>query len=367
MMKAGLPFRALFVATLLALVAGCATPRPFLAPILKDKPQSLGHYVGSRIDRAAPVIESGSAARGEARFNPDMAGVCRRSTETMSAVVSICAQEALEDDSLQFWIEDFAAALETLNARVFGDAPRIHLDVTLFAAGPSEKIDFVRRAPFDGATARLSFVTRTTLLREPFRRVVSQSFAHETYHAIPRARRLLAGETPRRGTVTAMLLEEGAAELYGLCGSLLATNLASRAEANHDFRGRPGGVFLDAELRAMLLGDFDVRKPALSRAEIDVAAEMIATTLWSHAIGPRTIAEADRDDGRALLALCTQENLGDEARFRALLARHAEDGVEAAPLPPFEGSVAEDYFRRYREAIARWRASHGLSLAKPGA
>lgn len=46
---------ALFLAGAL-LLAGCATPRPFLAPIIKEAgPNSLGHYVGSRRDKGAPL------------------------------------------------------------------------------------------------------------------------------------------------------------------------------------------------------------------------------------------------------------------------------------------------------------------------
>lgn len=352
---------------LLGLLAACATPQPFLAPILKASPQSLGHYVGSRLDKGRPVIETGSAARGETRFKPEAAAACRHAQAPGPVMVTLCTEHPLEDASLAFWLEDFAAALDALNARVFGDGPRIGLDVMLYAAGPSERVDFVRRTPLEGETVRLAFVTRTTLLREPFRRIVSQSFAHETHHAIVRARRLLAGGAPQRSAVTATILEEGAAELYGVCGALLATNLSSRAESNHAFRGRTGGVFRDAELRSLLAGDYDLRKPALSRSEIDVAAEMLATTLWSDAIGPRYLAEADRDEGRDILALCTQETLATEVGFRTLLTRHAEDGLEAAPLPAFEGAVSADYYGRYRAAVRRWREGHGLPPNATGA
>jgi hypothetical protein len=347
---------ALFAAFAL-LVAGCATPRPFLAPILKQAgPNSLGHYVGSRRDKGAPVIETGSAARGEAAFDPAAAALCRNGPAFATAQVKVCSQNALEDATLDWWIADFAGALDALNRKVFGDDPAVVLDMTLYAAEPGAKIDFVRRTALDGNKASLAFVTRTTLLREPMRRVVSQSFAHESFHAILRTKRLLAGGDPHKSPLTELLLEESAAEFFGLCGSLYATNLAVRAEANHDYAGRSGGVLRDAELRSLLAGDFEERRPALSRYEVNVIAEMTATTIWSDAIGPLYVAEADRAEGRAILSLCTQENLATPDGFRAWLTRIAEDGVDAAPLPPFENEVRSAYFQRYRDAIVRRRA-----------
>lgn len=349
--------RAFTLAVIALTITGCATPRPFLAPIIKEAgPSSLGHYVGSRLGKRGPVIETGSAARGEALFDPAAAEDCRHRAAARTATVTLCAQDPIDEPMLDAWLTDFSAALDALNRRVFADTPLILLDLTVYAAGPSARIDFVRRMPFDGRTASLAFVTRTTLLRESLRRVPSQTFAHESYHAVLRARRLIDGIKPRKAPVTEIVLEESAAEFYGLCASLLATNVAVRAEANHDYRGRPGGVFLDAELRALIGGDFEARKPALSRYEVKVIADMVATTLWSDAIGPRYIAEGDRAEGQAILALCSKENLSTRGGFRALLARAAEDGKDAAPLPTFEGDTRTAYFARYRDAIARRRA-----------
>lgn len=283
----------------------------------------------------------------------------------MTAQVRVCAQQAIEDTTLDWWMADFAGALDALNRQVFADDPRIKLDITLFAAEPGARIDFVRRTALDGNKASLAFVTRTTLLREPMRRVVSQSFSHESLHAILRAKRLLAGGAPRKTPLPELLLEESAAEFFGLCGSLYATNVAVRAEANHDYADRPGGVLRDAELRSLLAGDFEKRRPALSRYEVNIIAELVATTIWSDAIGPLYIAEADRAEGRAIFALCTRENLATQDGFRALLTKIAGDGADAAPLPPFEGEVRSAYFQRYRDAIDRRRADQSQREEEP--
>lgn len=353
-----------FALAAVLLAGGCATPRPFLTPLLKEaRSDSLGHYVGSRRIKGSAVIESGSAARGSQDFDPEAADACR-SAARGGAAVSVCARDPISDETLDFWIGDFAGALDALNTTVFGDGPLFKLDVTIYAAGPSERISFTRRAPVTDNRISLAFVTRTTLLKEPFRRVVSQSFAHESHHAITRARRLLAGGAPRMSGTTETILEEGAAELYGLCGALLAANLASRAESNHEFGGGRGGVLPDASLRSLLAGDYEALRPALSRLEIDRAAEMLATTIWSGAIGARYIAAADRDEGRAILALCTKDNLATPEGFAVLLEKLGEDGADAEPLEPFEGAVRDAYFAEYRAAIARWRDAHGVTAPK---
>lgn len=338
-------------------------------------PDGTYYFAAVKSEGDSAALFSGSAVVGDKKFKAAGGRELYRSS-VGGAEVIVKAPRSISDADLStwyaakpsatVWIDRYSLSLDAMRTKVFGPAAP-SVGVTLTAAPPRSDIDHVSGAPIDGNKLRLQFAARDGMFSEFYLALTSATFAHEVHHAYwgYYEWKEHGAETRDNESRFAFGLREAAAELFGLCVGLGATNLQDRvAERGHAADGM-GGVFSDKELQLLLSGEGEYHqtrgKPVGERALIHSIGPVVVNTIWTSVIGPDYIAEYDRESGRQLAALCTAENLGSPEGFLALVRRFAEDGVDAPHLPDLTPEARKKESKRLRDAIDRWRDANGLA------
>ncbi|HBK93268.1 MAG TPA: hypothetical protein DDZ68_16520 [Parvularcula sp.] len=333
------------------------------------------YFVSFKSDGEAAAVFSGSAVVGDKKFKATGAREFYRSSSGGAAVIvkapkSISAVDLstwyAAKPSARVWIDRYSRSLDAVRAKVFGPAAP-SVSVTLTVAPPRSDFELVSGAPVEGDKLRLEFAARDALFSEFYRALTSATFAHETHHAYWGYYQWKERGGANRGSELGITLglREAAAELFGICVGLDATNVQDRISQRNHAADNMGGVFSDKELQFLLSGGGEYSqtrgKPVSERALIRSTGPIIANTIWTSVIGADYMAEYDRESGRKLAALCTPENLGSPEGFFSFVRRFAEDGVDAPHLPEMTLETKDAGSKRLRAAIDRWRDENGLA------
>jgi hypothetical protein len=321
-----------------------------------------GHYATFVARNNKTFIRTGSVLMGENRPQPPVSFVfCG---EGHAALVSIGIERAAgsltcgEEDEI--WATAFAKGVSILLAGFLDVTPPAFV-VKLQIAADDVSIRLRFEDEIHSDPVNVAFAARNRAFAPSAKRVTTSSVAHELHHAaigVALARRNELTDLPP--TNANLILSEGAAEMFGICASLMVDNMASRAEDNHTLNDRPGGILTDAEIADLLKGDPKPGVPRIAFFDASILGTMIANSLWTSTIGPDYFAAGDTEEGKKLLALCANGSLSSIENFRQLLAPFVNDGVDAPAFPAWSDAIGESYFRRYGEAHARWRQKHGL-------
>ena len=359
------------------LLAGCATmPSGREALERHGFPSDGAYFVTLNSKGAAAALFSGSVFDGDKKFKAAGGRELYRSSAADAANVVLKAPRSVFSVDIsawnaampaaRAWIEDYALSLDAMRTKVFGyAAPSIKL--TLKIAPIGSDIDHIAGAAVNDDALGLEFVAPDNLFSQFQLAMTSSTFAHEIHHAYWAYYDWKASGARRSpdGPKHVMALREAAAELFGICVGLGATNVQDRVSERTYAADGMGGVLTDQELYWLMSGEGNYTQtrgePVSEAALFEFFGPVIANTIWTSVIGAEYIAEDDRESGRKLRELCTVENLGSLEGFRALVRRFAEDGVDAPHLPDLTPELKKAGSKQLRDAIDRWRVRNGLA------
>ncbi|NWG70944.1 MAG: hypothetical protein HXY23_04945 [Parvularculaceae bacterium] len=339
-------------------LAACATSGVSIQDELRAAASDIGgSFVLFRRDGDDILIRSGTV-RGGAEPPPTLDAECARgSAHKIQVVVARSARFPCNELDAA-WTTGFAKSLSLALAGVFADAaPSLAVSLSIFP--DRTRIDVEADDDVGADPVNLSFASTELEFAPMARRLISHAVAHEVFHAglhLGRAR--AAPESFERFADFERILEEAAAELFGICVSLATDNVASRAESNVTVNGRPGGVLTDSELRQLVRERGPMDGSGLDLSNMGQAA---ANSIWTSVIGPTYLASGDSDDGRTLSSLCSAENLASIDGIRRLVGTFAEDGSDAPPFPDWNAKIGVEYDGVYRSAHARWLSMQNLA------